>query len=125
MKRDAEWSTYRTFLYPTEEIQNWMDNAKILTPLLQNGDSVNKRKSLDFKACFITDTARAKFVDALPRLGYTHKLSNTIHNKDIPYCVTFSKTLPLNIDTLQKPTMELRHEINTRNGVYGGWMPSK
>ena len=122
IKHDPEWLTYRTFLYPDEATQNWMDNNRIITGLLQKGDSLSKTRSISYAACFSNDTARNIFTDFVTRSGFKMDKLHTVKTSTTPQCIVFSKQgsiMPA--DSLNKNTMLIRTEVKRLKGYYNGW----
>ena len=121
IKYDPTWSTYLTFLYPSDETKNWMENTRIITQLLQTGDSLKKKRDISFIACFPTDTARDAFSGFVANAGYTVRKTNTLKRVEQGQCITFSRFGPVQIDTLCAQTTRLKTEVKKHNGFYAGW----
>ncbi len=121
IKQDPQWLNYITFLYPSEETMNWMENSKVVTRLLESGDSLVKKRPINFAACFTTDTARASFTTYLEAKGFTIQKTPTIKNTPYPLCQVFSQYSSVNMDSIGVVTAELKREVKKHNGVYNGW----
>ncbi len=121
IKQDPYWRNYLTFLYPSEETQNWMENNKVVTTMLQSGDSLTKQRNITFAACFKSDTARTAFSDFATGKGYTIQKSPTVKSGTHALCLLFSKYNYVQMDTLNKYTFEIKKEITKHDGAYDGW----
>lgn len=121
IRPDPQWLSYRTFLYPTDETQNWMDNNRIITAMLQQGDSLKKERTISFAACFNTDTAKAAFSAFVLGKGYAINKEPTVKMSAAPLCLLFSKYGSVKVDSINTTTAEIRNEVKKHNGIYNGW----
>lgn len=121
IKKDAEWLTYRTFLFPNDTTQNWMDNNRNITTMLYNGDSLDKPRTITFAACFSTDSARTNFSSVVSERGYTIEKSPVTKVGKDNYCVLFSKVDKIDLNAINTTTLQLREEVKRHNGVYNSW----
>ena len=121
IKPDAQWLMYSTFLYPSEETQNWMENNKVMTRLLQSGDSLTKPRNIVYAACFHTDSSRVAFASFVTGTGYSIQKSLTIKSDTDPLCLIFSKFGYIKKDSVDVVTSGLKEELHKHNGVYDGW----
>lgn len=121
IKPDPQWLSYRTFLYPNDETQNWMDNNRIITTMLQQGDSLRQERTISFAACFATDTARSAFTTYITAKGYTVDKTHTTKLPDAPQCLVFSKLGAIKVDSINTITFEIRNEVKRHSGIYNGW----
>ena len=124
MKYDPAWTTYRTFLYPDEAMLNWMDNTKIITKMIQQGDSLITQRDINFDFYFNADTGRNAFSDFAKAHGYKARL---IDSKAInaPYEIIVSKYGYVKIDAIILMTEELKTEAKKHKGLYNGWEAKK
>ncbi|MDP9017572.1 MAG: DUF695 domain-containing protein, partial [Candidatus Eremiobacteraeota bacterium] len=60
-KSDPEWSTYRTFLYPTPEQMRFILESKTIEALRQAGDEHSVPRIVDFHVEFHSESDRATF----------------------------------------------------------------
>lgn len=121
VKKDAEWLTYRTFLFPNDTTQNWMDNNRNITTMLQKGDSLDAPRTITFAACFPSDSARTNFSSFVSEKGYTIEKSPVTKVGKDNYCVLFSKVDKIDLNTINTTTLLLREEVKRHNGVYNSW----
>ncbi len=121
IRHDPQWLSYRTFLYPNDETQNWMENNHIITSMLQQGDSLKKVRPITFAACFRSDTARDAFSTFVTGKGYSIDKSPSVKTSDAPLCLLFSKTESIKVDSINVITQDLRNEIKKHGGIYNSW----
>ena len=126
MKYDPAWATYRTFLYPDEEMLNWMENTKIITKMIQHGDSLTTQRDINFDFYFNSDSSRNSFSDFAGTHGYkTNKLPVPPVFNNMPYKIIVSKYGYVKIDAILKMTEELKTEAKKHRGLYNGWEAKK
>lgn len=121
VKYDPEWSMYTTFLYPDEDMQNWMENDKIITKLLESGDSLDKKRAINFQLYFRTDTARSAFSEFIRSRGYKADKFLTTRNTVYPYELIVSKFGAVKMDSVNQMTKVLKEQMKKRDGFYYGW----
>lgn len=120
IKYDPEWLTYRTFLYPDEATENWMENIKVITKLIGEGDSLKKPRDIHFDFYFKTDTERKSFAAYEIAKGYK-QAQLTESKAQSTYGVVLSKRAPVAMDEINVMTAELKADTKKFNGVYAGW----
>ena len=121
MKADREWSTYRTFLYPGDETLNWMENDKILTKLLQQGDSLKQARDINFELYFKADTGRQAFAGFAKMKGYKADMTKVSKSANLPYELVLTKRGFVKMDAINEMTQELKNELKKYNSLYVGW----
>ncbi len=121
MKADKEWSTYLTFLYPDEKTLIWMDNDKLITKMLNNGDDLTKQRDINFDLYFKTDSGRNTFVGFVVSKGYKTDTSITSASHDYLYELKISKFGPVKMDAINSMTEELKNELKKYNSFYNSW----
>jgi len=121
MSYDPEWKSYRTFLYPSEEMLSWMENTKVITKLLQQGDSLKTERDISFNFWFDSDTARKAFADFATANGY--KVVRTTESRKMPisYAIVLTRKAFITLGDMNKMTTELKREAAKHEGGYGGW----
>ena len=121
IRHDPEWISYRTFLYPSADTRNWMENDKIITKMMQRGDSLSKPRNINFDLYFKTDTDRNALVLYAKSKGYTTDASMTSKSTAAPFEVIVSKYGPVKMETINDMTEELKRETRKHHGLYNGW----
>ena len=123
MKYDPAWTTYRTFLYPDEDMLDWMENTKMITKMIESGDSLATRRAISFAFYFKTDTAMKAFENYAGVRGY--KTANTVGVSNFPHAIKASKNDYVKIDIILPMIRELKDEAKKHNGLYNGWEAKK
>ncbi len=122
IKSDPDWDTYRRFLYPDEETHNWMDNDKIITKMLQQGDSLKTPRNISFTVCFRYDTDRAAFINFVTSQGYNVAPQKAITAiPDMPYVAEATINSLVKMELVNPKSMELKIASRKYHGLYNGW----
>ena len=121
MKHDVAWLTYSTFLYPSEETQNWMENNRVITGLLQSGDSLKKPRNILYAGCFKDDSARSAFASFITDKGYAIQRSPMVKTGTYTHCIVFSQFGYVKKDSVDFATTVVREAVKKFNGSYDGW----
>gem|GEM_PF-945985 len=121
IKSDPQWLTYLTFLYPSEQNQNWMENEKIMAGMLEKGDSLTRKRNIVFQTLFKTDTARSAFMDFVLAHGYKTEKMATVEKISSPYVYSFYKYDAVKMDSLSVWTDEIKQQVKSHDGLYSGW----
>ena len=122
IKSDPQWHTYLTFLYPSNETQNWMENEKTMEPMIKAGDSAAAMRDIFFETIFKTDTGRDAFAAEAVKRGYKIQKSaaTAIAGQNVSL-LTFSKLAPLQLDSLNVWTERIKQDVRLHGGIYNGW----
>jgi hypothetical protein len=121
MKYDPEWQTYATFLYPSDDTRNWMENIKMMTKIKESGDSLTGQRNFIFDVYFKTGIDRSVFADFARIRGYTADTSAASTSSTMPYEVLVSKKSLVKIESVQAMTEELKAAAKKYRGLYNGW----
>ncbi len=121
IRKDPDWHTYRTFLYPDEQMKNWMENDKIVTNMLQHGDSLTKQRTISFELYFRSDTDRASFTKFAKEKGYTASQLMQSQSQTVPYELIISRYDYVKMDSIAAMSQEIKQEMRRYKGFYNGW----
>jgi hypothetical protein len=122
IKPDPEWKTYSTFLYPDDASLNWMENDKIISRLINEGDSLKKPRDINFELYFKSDTDRKRFATYETGKGYKEGRMTESRKAPVTYAIIISKFGPVKMDEINKMTAELKADVQKYHGVYAGWV---
>jgi hypothetical protein len=121
IKPDPEWSVYKSFLYPNEETMTWMENNKVLTSLINQGDSMTKPRNITFEVLFEKEDDRKNFIVFAHSNNYEVNELNHIKNFDIPFEIKISRNELPKPDIIAEMTGAVKKEAKKYNGKYLGW----
>lgn len=121
IKYDPEWTVYRDFLYPNEATMTWMENDKIITNLLSQGDSLTKPRDITLELLFRAEEDRKSFVVFAQDNGYNIVQLGHVKNLDMPYEIRISRNTPVTSDAVAQITNAVKKEAKKDNAKYMGW----
>lgn len=125
IKSDPKWEYYTEFLYPNEDIQNYMSDEKVVNHLIKNGDNLKKSRRVDHWAYFNTKQDSEKFKTEIEKIGYKIEEIKKLNDRNSnPYQVEFWKEEFVNLDSINKSTKKLRTISSNFKGEYDGWETS-
>ncbi len=119
IKYDPNWISYRTFLYPDDKTKRWMESTKIITAMLQAGDSLTQKRNINFKFNFQTEQERIKFVEAVRARDYRADRQYT--TGDGVAGVVVGKFDIVRMSLVDSMAEYLGDEAKKYRGVYLGW----
>lgn len=120
VKPDADWISYRTFLYPDEKMRQWMSNSKVIAGMLKTGDSLSTPRDLNFTLYFKNDTGRRTFSEYARANSY--KVDTFSYTDDkYRFGITVSKYGYVKVDIINMMEEELKAEIKKYEAMYSGW----
>jgi hypothetical protein len=121
IKYDPAWTIYRTFLYPSEETRNWMENTKIITGMVEKGDSLRNKRQISFDLYFRTDSFRRAFAGFAHAKGYKTEKEIMAKSPSAPYEIIISKFDYVKTGIIDSLTSDLKKAVKQYNGFYNGW----
>jgi len=121
IKPDDKWEAYLDFLYPGEEIQEYMKNQKVVLQLQKSGDQLTKERQVDHWLYFKSEKDRDCFILYAQQKKF--KIENKEKRNDFknPYSLRISRTDKVDIPSITKVTLELNKEAANCGGDYDGW----
>jgi hypothetical protein len=120
---EPDWSTYCSYLYPSDAAMQSIQNRRLCTVMQENGDPLCVARDIDHWAYFTSAAARETFLLDAGRLGFSvrtlyspddaGKFGARVWRSDVPGMNT--------IDDITRPLYELALE---HGGNYDGWETS-
>ncbi len=120
IERDEKWEAYTTFLYPSDDIQDHMSNAKVLEQLEASGDDLSKPRKIEHFMSFKDEQGRARFETFAIKNGFEIENRSKQEEGNFKYAVVISRIDSVDIESLSELTLLLRRRIE-RDGTYDGW----
>ncbi|WP_298419965.1 DUF695 domain-containing protein [uncultured Kordia sp.] len=121
VREDISWELYKDFLYPNDEIKNFMSNRDTLIQLRNAGDVAEHARKIEHYAKFPTEEGRKLFIAKIKELSYTIDYEKTIDDKSQPYEVKFHREDTTSMERISKITQELMKFAYEHYGTYDGW----
>ncbi|WP_460219398.1 DUF695 domain-containing protein [Psychroserpens sp. MEBiC05023] len=124
LKEDKNWSYYREFLYPSEEIIEYLGDQRVVDALLKAGDNLSKARRVDHWTYFSDESKLESFKREIEKLGFKVQNSTKIEHESTPYVVQFYRTDNVDLDSIYSITSSLRKLAISNQGDYDGWETS-
>lgn len=121
VKSDPAWDLYINFLYPNDEIKNFMSNRDTVIQLKNAGDDVVSPRKIEHYATFSTMNEMNLFAAAVEKLSYTIDYKKKVKNDKFPHEVKFYRDNSVTLENTMKFTTELINLAKEMNGNYDGW----
>jgi hypothetical protein len=121
IKPDPEWQTYSKLLYPDSATVNWMENDKIITRMIEEGDSLKKPRTINFEFYFYSEADRKNFTDYEAGKGYSPGMMSQTRAKTAVYSLVLSKYGPVNMEDINATTTTLKVDAKKYRGSFAGW----
>ncbi|HEV8507539.1 MAG TPA: DUF695 domain-containing protein [Chitinophagaceae bacterium] len=121
IKADSAWTYYLDFLYPNEQIMEYMSNQKVVLQLLKQGDKLLKPRQVDHWLYFMSEKGRDNFITYAKDQNFKIEAKETIKDSELPYQLHISRTDKVDLSSITQLTLELRKMARKFNGDYDGW----
>jgi len=120
MKYEPDWSTYRNFLYPDDTTITWMENARIIVKLRNQGIDDSKETTITFLTYFKTEADRKNMADYA--LGKDFKIDMfKMKEGNNPYILKLSKAIFIKATVVNPIAVDIIAQVRKYNGVYDAW----
>lgn len=121
IEEDKTWEAYHSFLYPSEEIMEYITNTKVVLKLEEAGDKLEKPRTVDHFLYFKTVQDRNNFVTYSQSKGYKVVEKRKLQEGNHPFQLHLIKSHKVDLETICKITMQMKKDATKYNGIYDGW----
>lgn len=121
VKDDSSWDLYRNFLYPNDEIKNFMSNRDTVIQLKNAGDDVTTPRKIEHYATFTSQNDMNLFAREIEKLLFTIEHQKNVNSTSFPYEIKFSRNNSTTLENVMKFTTEIIKLTKQFNGKYDGW----
>ncbi len=121
VREDISWELYKDFLYPNDEIKNFMSNRDTLIQLRNAGDVAEHARKIEHYAKFPTKEDRSSFIAEIKQLSFTIEYEKTISDASFPFEVKFYREDTTTMERISKITQTLMEFSKKYYGEYDGW----
>lgn len=121
IRRDLAWDAYLKFLYPNDEILEYMANEKVLSQLRSAGDQLIKPRLIDHWLYFENTKDRDLFIKYAEHEKFKIEGKNFLKDSKLKYQLHISRTDSIGHPFINNLTLGLRNKVKEFNGVYDGW----
>jgi Family of unknown function (DUF695)/Regulator of ribonuclease activity B len=121
VRHDAEWTSYRNFLYPTPTAVQHIQNRRVCDNLERQGDPLTATRDISHWAYFEDAESRTRFLARTQKLGFVCQSTFLSDRSNLRFGATVVRSdLPCfaNIDDVVLPIYQAADECN---GDYDGW----
>ncbi|MEP1983382.1 MAG: ribonuclease E inhibitor RraB, partial [Maribacter dokdonensis] len=120
-KEDKEWTYYTDFLYPSEEVQNYMADQSVLRSLEEAGDQLTKARRIDHWFYFSAEDEMIQCKNELIKAKFNVEHTNINKESSLPFELIVWRVDHVDIDTIYPITSNLRILAAKFGGEYDGW----
>ncbi|NJC25929.1 DUF695 domain-containing protein [Neolewinella antarctica] len=124
VEEDKDWTCYQDFLYPNQEILNYMADASVVENLKKGGDSLTKVRRVDHWLYFSTARDMKKCKKEVEEQEFVIHTSRKIKSSSLNFQLQIWRTDKVDIDSINKITSSLRKTAIKCDGNYDGWETS-
>jgi len=119
-REDPSWSSYCTFLYPTEVDRQGIENRRVCEALERNGDELLVAREIDHWAGFSEKNGRDEFVERAVSLGFSVRGISAGEQDGAYWAQLWRSDIPSmsGIDDVTLPLFKLALDCG---GSYDGW----
>lgn len=121
IKEDKNWDAYLKFLYPNEEILEYMSDSKVVQALAAKGDKLEKARKVDHWIYFYNEQDRDCFLNYVKNNKFTIEAKTKTDNNVKPYALKISRDDKVSLSDISQITRDLRQHAKKCNGDYDGW----
>lgn len=121
IKPDNAWEYYLDFLYPNDEVMEFMSNEKVIEQLRQAGDKLDKARAIDYVFYFPDEKGREAFIKAVATQGFKAEKTYVKEGPDKPYQVVLTRVGMVEVSEISQTTLELKKKAEELGGEYDGW----
>jgi hypothetical protein len=121
MREDRNWEAYQSFLYPNEEMLDYMSNSKLVNQLIDAGDNPEKIRQIDHWAYFPSERSRKCFENKILEKGFKIEKKSLGSNEQMPFELQFNREDMVILSEISRITRELKIDAEKCKGDYDGW----
>lgn len=118
---DPQWEYYREFLYPNEQMLNYMSDRDVVYKLIEAGDKLKKERRVDHWLYFKTEEDRENFIKELHVNNFTVELAGKSDYKDFPFSLIIWREDKVDLNSINVVTSLLNELAQNHHGNYDGW----
>ena len=121
IEADSSWNAYLHFLYPNEEVREYMANQKSVIALQRAGDRPDKPRTTTHWLYFSSKGGADCFLKFAKLKQFRFGAAESTGETERPWKVTIRRVDKVDLESISKLTTELRSKAKSCGGSYGGW----
>ena len=121
IRNDPDWDAYLKFLYPSEDVMEYMSNQKVIFGLTKAGDDLSKPRQVDHWLYFKSEGDRSLFITYALKENFKLEGQKKLDKGTRPFQLRISRTDNVDMSSIMEITQKLRKKAKELNGDYDGW----
>ncbi len=117
--RDKDWEFFDNNIFPTDLELAYMQSAKIVSLLEDEGDEISASREVEHYASFQTSTQKERFIKKAQEIGF--KFKDDISSDEFDHGVALTKEHSVTNEEIQKVIKPLMDLIKEEHGEYELW----
>jgi len=117
--KDKDWEFFDHNIFPTDLELSFIQSAKIISLLEEEGDKISIPREVEHYASFQTPTHKERFIEKAEEHGF--KFKDDISSDEFDHGVALIKDHNVTIEELEKVITELMDIIKEEDGEYELW----
>lgn len=118
---DKDWSLYREFLFPTDEILHYMYDQKVVMHLEEEGDDMTTPRRVDHWILFDKENDAERFAKEAEKQGFEVEGVSETEHEDTALQLQVFREDKIDLDDIFPVTAGLRDLAQKFEGDYDGW----
>lgn len=118
---DPKWTIFEEKLYPTEQIQHFLSDQKVIQNLVDDGDDIKQPRKVSHWIYFKTEDELHAFGDAIQTYNFQVESIDDYNNRDWPIQLVIYRSDPVDMISISEVTTALRNLAKDHGGIYDGW----
>lgn len=122
-KEDREWSQYHEFLYPSPTQLQCIYDRHVVDDLKKRGDPLTVPREVNHWIYFPNESTREEYINRVKTLGFVIANKDKVDTNidDLPYSLRIYRKDKVDLDSINKVTVELTKLASEIGGDYDGW----
>lgn len=121
IKEDAQWGEYLNYLFPKENIVDYLADKKVIGNLIASGDNGTIPRRIDHWIYFKSKEDLHNFGDEIQKFDFYVSEINDSDNSDWPIELVIYRNDKADMQAISEITNILRKMAKDYNGQYEGW----
>lgn len=117
--RDKDWAFFDHNIFPTDLELSFMQSAKIVSIMQEEGDDISLPREVEHYASFDTRSQKERFVEKAELIGF--KFKDDIESEDFDYGVALTKEHSLIMEEVEEVIAPFMKLIKEEHGEYELW----
>ncbi|WP_255991631.1 DUF695 domain-containing protein [Chitinolyticbacter albus] len=120
-REEPDWSSYFSYLYPSDADLQTIENRRVCEALERNGDKLSEAREIDHWAYFGNEASLHAYVEAARQLGFKVRTISDDDEACNKHCAQLWRSDIPAFNTIDDVTLPLFNLAATHGGEYDGW----